>query len=475
MHHDYPPDNSYFCDYHCGMVDGEPELILEWDRMICPDCTIHYERCYDCGEYFHQAYLQDSPNVGHICDSCLDEYPQCDSCGEEFSGDSCGDTWTTLCESCYTNEYYHCDYCGDLRHVDNPCDCNEDECDCEMCRPSSGYTGGLSRRVTATLTRGIRRYGTTFGLEVETMFNGYCPFELGDYHSGTLVGPEFISGWQAEEDCTVDGEFISPPLSGPEGIAEIIATLGILDDADAYMDESSGQHTTVAMPDGAYTGVQVQKLMYAMEESLFALTGDFNRMFNTSYSERCKYSYWLENGRSDSTRESVAALRDSKLIEFRYPPGTLDARQVAINVGVTQLVAHLAADMDETEIEELYLESRRIEKSGTLAKHERIHEQVQLGLMILADHGWTAAGQFDGLPYDPEVSAHVQITDHAHDHNLSVNLPLRNEIIGRMHESLYSFYITMEYDCGITFDRAEELAAEAGEIVGETTRMEVAA
>jgi hypothetical protein len=309
-------------------------------------------------------------------------------------------------------------------------------------------------------------------VEVETLFRDRCPFALGGYASRTLAGPEFISGWRAEEDCTVDAEIISPPLSGPEGLAEIIHTFSILENAGARMGSAAGQHVTVGMPFGTYADMYIQKLMYAMEESMFALTGAYHRMYNRAYSSRMKYSYDLDMGRQEYERECVAHIRDSERVEFRYPPGTLNSSQIAINVGVTQLIARLSDELSRHEIDELYEESKRIEQSN-LPKHERIHEQVQLGLMVLADYGWHVSGQMDGLPYDPTRETVARIQDFAHNHDEYVELPDRSSIVARIQRQLGNFYQRMAADCSITTAYAEKLASEAMSIVGE--RIEVAA
>jgi hypothetical protein len=468
---EHPPDEPeiIFVCAKCG-EDREdfPTLTTAAGNEICEDCEHHYQACEDCGEYYRDSRVTDiggSSRYHWVCEGCLDNYHRCDDCGD-YATDDYGDFYRTICESCYEDHYFRCEGCGEVEHIDRMVSDNY-EALCEDCGPRNF---GAERNVRAWLIEGVERDGTTFGVELETMFNGYgCPFELGGYGSGTLAGYEFFSGWRAEEDCTVDAEFPSPVLSGPEGLAEIIATMDMLRRNNAYMDANVGQHVTCAMPDGHTTGVEVHRIMYAVEEAFFALTGDYNRQFNT-YAEKMKADHrQIKDGLESYNSTGVAHLRNSYLVEFRLPPGTLDASQAAINVGVSQLIVQMAANLSPETIADMFELAEDVELGWSgLTSWARNHELVKLGLRILADYGgWHAGGEMQGLPYDPDERTTAHISDYAHNHERDVTLPSRREIISRMHSMILDFYVQMAEEIGMPDDVAEKLAAEASAIVGD--------
>ena len=70
------------------------------------------------------------------CQTCLDQQTTfCDCCMERvWSSRARGDGYTTLCSSCYANNYATCSHCGILVHNDNVYyDDDTDTSYCEAC------------------------------------------------------------------------------------------------------------------------------------------------------------------------------------------------------------------------------------------------------------------------------------------------------------------------------------------------------
>ncbi len=96
---------------------------------------MNYLECSVCGERLTeaQATLFDDKI---LCEHCLDEETTiCDCCMERiWTSRARGDGYTTLCSSCYANNYATCTHCGILVHNENVCyDDDTDAPYCEAC------------------------------------------------------------------------------------------------------------------------------------------------------------------------------------------------------------------------------------------------------------------------------------------------------------------------------------------------------
>lgn len=163
-------DGDYLRISPCGEIDGQSETGVTGPRDTCYSCnegfdsevdggTIgDYSYCQSCyGEY--AAYCEDCDCTVHIensvyleniersvCDSCSGSYPTCDSCNEQFEESNMvcvtADD-STVCSSCFAEDYFECYECGDSDKNENmqTDDSNDSLCvSCHDARVESGET-----------------------------------------------------------------------------------------------------------------------------------------------------------------------------------------------------------------------------------------------------------------------------------------------------------------------------------------------
>lgn len=453
------------CDW-CSHLTYDDEVVITRGKTLCPSCDQSAEECERCETLVSGWDLKRLVMCAQsVCPDCFTEIGgRCDLCKDfEHEEDLVSiDDCDTVCRSCYESNYTSCYSCGNAVHdSDASYHPPTEEHYCYYCFEE--LPGNLEHTVAADIVAGkVRDGGYGFGVEIETEFVDHCPFELGGYHEKTPAEAEyFIGGWRAEDDGSLDngGEFVSPPLMGSAGIAEILYTYDVLRDNGAVMRRTCGQHVTVqvksAYVDGDYIGeyymqLRVQRLTVALEEALIALTGAFYRL-NEQYCYRIKKS-GITTGNAD--RQITCGLKDDGLVEFRYPPGTFSPSQLAMNVGLTQLIVKLAATMTEDEIESLVSRSLEIE-TGSGSTVGIVHAQVMMGLEFLRSHGWHANGDMDGLPYDPSAAPTVELQDYENGHPVTQVLPSGDDIARRMHRQLTNFYRRMGYESAASYALAQ--------------------
>lgn len=423
-------------------------------HTLCGDCLeTFYSHCVEC------SGLHQHDDMARVCDDWVCErcqrryYSECDRCGTlEHDDNMHRDDNIAVCERCYDRCYYTCENCGCLipegyAHSDD----YGDGVYCEDCYLE--HTPDNTRDVEYTLDNSllprVPDHPRTFGVEIEVEFDGGCPFTIGGYHSDYPAPPEyFYGGWHGEEDGSLDdgGEFISPPLNGFGGIAEIIATYRTLKNHDARVSRNTGQHVTVQVP-GSYhekldNQLKVQRLAIAVEEALIASTGSFYRL-NYHYCRRLKHTGSDVSKKSQIYgRTIVCGIKHSGLVEFRYPPGTLNPAQAALNIGLCQLIVDAACKMSDADIDAVVAASCEIE-SEYISERQRVHKQIQLGLQFFADWGWHPGGTFTGLGYDAAQPHTVKLYDYCRGHRDTVTLPCEDEILARLTRQLAHFYNKM--------------------------------
>ncbi|MDP9439588.1 MAG: hypothetical protein M3P49_12750, partial [Actinomycetota bacterium] len=393
------------------------------DDQFCPDCRERILiRCNSCDEYEYREDARFGPGI-------------------------------VVCDGCYQDHYFYCEDCEQLCHYED----HGGDGYCYQCNSNDieEYRVPRTHNVEATVESGTcRDDDRTFGVEIET--NGHFPWSLGGYHSDTPAPEGFFSGWRAEDDCTVAGEFISPstpPLKGAEGLAEIIATYRHLyRNGCRITGTNCGQHTTVSVYD--VDPSEVMRLMLAMEEAMFATTAAYGRMRRGSYAYRIKPSsqlYTVEKGSYICDTHSSASVRHGgELVEFRYPPGTLKDVQGVLNVGLCKMLVELARDLSHDALVRLSKEAIGYEVEGHMTPFERIHKQVRLGVRLMVERGgWHQGGEFRGLPYDPEDPPTITLTDPYADPNTqTIALPHGSALLERMDHQIAKFYERMAEDLG---------------------------
>jgi hypothetical protein len=446
---------NFVCDY-CGTMHlGEPE-INRGNFSLCEGCVTQGANvCEGCEEHITSPFSRyTAPSGERLCSYCFSEsYTSCHGCHEIFEWDDVEDfSNMRLCRSCWNDgegSWQTCEGCEGVYYFDELRERGAHGLMCASCARELGPIRDVSYEVD-----GEARSTRSFGVEIEVEFGmdeADVPWELGYYHSGEPAPDCFYSGWRGEYDGSLDGggEFISPPLEGAGGLAEIINTFRTLEWEDAEIRNTCGQHISVGV--GAYhRQVLVQRLSLALEEALFATTGAYGRMTRNSYAERLKDEAgdYIRGGNAYGSRTCICGLRDwNGTVEFRYPPGTLVAAQGAINVGLTQLVVQLVFEfLSEDEIDELVERSMELELDQGISRHERVHAQVMLGLRLFCDvGGWAKGGDFLGMPYDPAKPATVTVRDayHTYANRSAVTLPSEEEILRRLERQISNFYRRM--------------------------------
>ncbi len=327
--------------------------------------------------------------------------------------------------------------------------------------------------MTWTLVRGETRTCNTYGVEVETEFEGGgCPIQRDGYHDHVEHCDErFFDNWRIEDDCSLRGgaEVITPVMYNASGMAEIIATFSILKDLGARMTRRCGQHTSVMTNNGdRYEQIAAVRVTAALEDAMLALTGSLARFAGDNrYAPKIKNAgrHFMDNDDDYYGNGGSANPRGDGRIEFRYPPGTLQASQMAMNVGICQLVVKKACEMTLDEASDMAREALSIGGydnvgHGHSPNGEQTHELVKHGLGILADWGWNFTGNFPGLPYHPDDTPQY-VTNHLG--GFDVRLPGRRRISARMNRQINAFYRKLathgRFDVGE--DEAVDMAEEA--------------
>ena len=185
-----------------------------------------------------------------------------------------------------------------------------------------------------------------FGIEVECLipddYRGSFP--MGSYHAGSQI-PWGPSGWNTQSDGsihTVPGyvaaEIVSPPLSGEDGLVQVVFMMDKLSEIGAKVNKSCGFHIHIDASDLDGDGVnRIKESFINLEPMLFRVNGENarNRWDNTY----CKRSSQWENGGTTSRYQSLnltnifdpsgRARREGKrTVEFRlYSLHEIDAKQ----------------------------------------------------------------------------------------------------------------------------------------------------
>ncbi len=421
----------------CGRMLTQSEICFQHDGS--PVCNEHYvrmTRCRGCRQYGESDSMQYVEHRGFsapLCESCYAvQTASCGDCGSiNFIGGGGGSDF--VCRPCMRVRMVSCVSCGDgMNRSTAVVSRNLGGFSCPSCLDL------YSREVvTYEVLNGEVRPSLPFGIEIEAEFGyGGCPFELYGYHSHEGATSEFIYGWRAETDSSLHdgGEFISPPLNGMEGMAEVLWTYRMLRDSGARINTRCGQHISLTnfVPRSDFAP-KVQLLTMALEEALFAVGGDLERCMHNRYCVRLKEhdTEGLFNKRFNEERRVPAYIKGRDVVEFRYPPGTLTATDLCINLGLTQMVMEEAKTIEEDVLEALAREC--LDASN-------IHDRVMVGLRFISSRGWYPGSQFDGLPYNPHVHTEVAFRDNVNGHNDVVVYPTASEIMDRMVDNIERFY-----------------------------------
>lgn len=127
-----------------------------------------------------------------------------------------------------------------------------------------------------------------FGIEIETHLPALSPVSVGRYHNGTPCDllPVAADGgmWKCERDGSIDfpagrqcAEFVSPILSGTDGVKNVIAVVSKLKELDAKVNSSCGIHVTVEWSGNQAALARLIHLVANFETAFYGATGTKSR------------------------------------------------------------------------------------------------------------------------------------------------------------------------------------------------------
>lgn len=305
----------------------------------------------------------------------------CQSCGQQFTGSP------VRLNGSYGDVYIYCENCGRGLSVTCP-DCGRDfdrrssgwraeigTCyNCSHAHETWGYRAQSGGNVTFEEIGSER----AFGVEIETA-------ECDDYRSirnQTLFGAKF--------DGSIGGmEFVSPPLKGDQGIAEVAKLCGIADEKGWSVDSDCGLH--VHLDVSCESMQRLRRIAYA-----FAKTQAVWQSLTTPYrATDCCYATpirWKPHqvfskdvrsfGRDQSRYQwlNIAACERHGTIEVRIHEGTIDGDAICNWIKALVRFADWAADnarrkvIDPTlgdTVEQQWEAIKRIIGSDVAAYYER--------------------------------------------------------------------------------------------------------
>lgn len=185
-------------------------------------------------------------------------------------------------------------------------------------------------------------------------------------YTDSYHGTRDYSLWRVERDGSVTdyrgfgGEVVSPVLSGPDGIRQVIAVMQALRQAGARVDRRCGMHVHVDC--GDMTGEQIGRLMvaYADRQDAFdAMVAPSRRAGRNTYcqpfsqyaKDQNKQSLELRRRAADSERYRTVNLQNlgrTGTVEFRQHQGSLNGTKATAWIKMLlSLTASVMATADE--------------------------------------------------------------------------------------------------------------------------------
>lgn len=146
------------CDDCGAWIDESDAHHCDNGHIVCDNCIDDYCTCDDCGavlpaDCFTDVYNEYGRYLGVVCDDCLGDYSYCDECecyhtGYSYDATDASGRSVSICQNCYDNNYFRCDNCGGIFHIDLLA--SDDDCGeylCEECAEECGrYIGRYHQR-----------------------------------------------------------------------------------------------------------------------------------------------------------------------------------------------------------------------------------------------------------------------------------------------------------------------------------------
>lgn len=442
----------------CARYDFRYE-IPEWVQMVasnyCPSCLGDSDwatYCEGCRQYYPESYMLTDVVRGS------NDLSWCDDCCENY---------TNICEDC------------DRRYSDS-CYCERSQTDQYVPR-SSRYDRFRATSCEVSFSDEVPVAGLpTFGVEVESEWDGDAPY-TGEYHGYHETEPPFLSGWRAETDGSLSNgcEFISPPLLGAAGMAEVSVMLDIVHREGGSMRGSCGQHVHIGHPDRD-SAWRPQVVTAVVEDFLIATTGSWKRWYST-YAPHVKdqrLPEWIRQNHQRRRPEQINGYRctssatDYGTVEFRYPTGTLNDTQFALNLGLCQMVMRLGRDTDIPTLRGMALgaamnfeEYRNLtydvhpeEQDLRRATWDMVSRSVLISSQLLRENGLSSKQAWRDLPYDTLNPPTCIVVDVSRGIKHEVELPGQRDLMKRLRRQIGRFTMRAANDLLISPREAEAVS-----------------
>ncbi len=315
------------CDACEDTILTDDAIVDSFGNRYCADCHgRYYHFCNACGEQVNnnRRWVHEGQTY---CNSCRERFANnCCDCGQLVRGyDICRSEDAIYCPTCFDNTYTYCYRCDtSYRRDEMTEDSNGFLCEaCESRRECWDMKVFEPEENTCEEIESKR----TFGVEIETdRCSGY-----------SQIYPTTI--WGCINDYSISGkEFISPPLSGDKGLAEI---RGFCEEACTRqwrVNSTCGLHIHIGMGDLSPTALQrvayAYHLTYKLWSAFVSPERDGNRMCGAP---RCSIEDILEINTDDYEGWDIFVSKQDRFeflnwrafivhgtVEFRGLEGTLD-------------------------------------------------------------------------------------------------------------------------------------------------------
>ena len=116
------------------VLDNENQFISLDDSVYCEDIEeyVHQDSdhyfCEDCDKTYFNSNNFITVGDGYVCEECKSNYNSCDGCDTWLVDDDTINTDRhTYCESCYSDNTFHCENCEATFDNNESCNCEEEE------------------------------------------------------------------------------------------------------------------------------------------------------------------------------------------------------------------------------------------------------------------------------------------------------------------------------------------------------------
>jgi hypothetical protein len=265
-----------------------------------------------------------------------------------------------------------------------------------------------------------------FGVELETQIPATCGIRVGSYHNGNPVrraaaltgeavtAPKFRNAtWRAERDGSIryergfiPCEFVSPVLSGEEGVARLREMTAFINAIGGKVNDSCGCHITVSIHSVIGTSAPAavaqfcRKLAHIAQMNawaIYAQTGSGRHV--NSYSRQLSLEVErlmkdIVNSGNAARRSTLASECGRGMVNFTkaFSAGVIEFRAFAGTLNEKKILHHLATALGLMRRAATVQTFGRFDRKTT-KKHSKIANAVQAVRRL-----WRVLGWVDSVP-----------------------------------------------------------------------------